>query len=321
MTSMQTNSLKLKNDLKMFNVPNVLYENRYCTQDDFSILICGGNTYEENKLKTLSDVYILEPPKLESSEFPSMLETRYWCETAVINSDIVVVGGRTNSGSYLHSIELFSSKNRIWCKKSDLLDNRLNFCVSSFKQNLFIIGGEIHRNNYVKYLRSCLVYNMKCDQWSLIADMNKERSGAACTVYEGKIVVSGACISKSVEGFDYYENKWTYLPNMIEERDFHASLSMGNKLFVVGGGYSSTFEVFDSYSSKFSCIHTSPYLIKNMGRFQAVCRNNQIIVFCKDRYKYQTKVFTYNNETSEWKPVECGILQNKYRISCTKYYH
>ena len=63
--------------------------------------------------------------------------------------------------------------------------------VSSFKQNLFIIGGEIRGNNYVKYLRSCLVYDIKCDNWSLIADMKEERSGAACAVHEGKIVVSG----------------------------------------------------------------------------------------------------------------------------------
>ena len=40
----------------------------------------------------------------------------------------------------------------------------------------------------------------------------------ACTVFEGKIVVSGdinSNVLKSVEAYDYYENKWTNLTNMI----------------------------------------------------------------------------------------------------------
>ena len=32
---------------------------------------------------------------------------------------------------------------------------------------------------------------MKRDRWSQIADINENRDDAACTVYEGKIVVSG----------------------------------------------------------------------------------------------------------------------------------
>ena len=40
---------------------------------------------------------------------------------------------------------------------------------------------------------------------------------------------------KSVETYDYYEDKWTYLADMIEKRSDHAVVSIGNKTFVIGG--------------------------------------------------------------------------------------
>ena len=67
-----------------------------------------------------------------------------------------------------------------------------------------------------------------------------ERKFAACTVFEGKIVVSGGVQSNTVESYDFYENKWTYLPSMIEYRYFHGSVSVGNKLFVIYSGWSSS---------------------------------------------------------------------------------
>ena len=76
-----------------YHVPNVLYENRYCNQDDFSILICGGRKPVK---ETLNDVYELKGPNLDCSKLPSMLEPRFDCKTAVINTDIVVVGGYNN---------------------------------------------------------------------------------------------------------------------------------------------------------------------------------------------------------------------------------
>ena len=48
---------------------------------------------------------------------------------------------------------------------------------------------------------------MKYETWTKIADMNEHRKCAACTVYEGKIVVTGGIRLKLVEAYDYYENK------------------------------------------------------------------------------------------------------------------
>ena len=88
--------------------------------------------------------------------------------------------------------------------------------------------------------------------------MKQYRDFAACTVFEGKIVVTGGTDNRyklnSVEAYDYYENKLTYLPEMIERRYYHASVSMGNKMFVIGGEKTPSCEAFDCLSRKFTAL-------------------------------------------------------------------
>ena len=57
------------NRLSFANVPQVLYENRYCNQDGFSILACGG--IDKNK-KRLNQVLEVKIPSFEVTEFPFM---------------------------------------------------------------------------------------------------------------------------------------------------------------------------------------------------------------------------------------------------------
>ena len=149
--------------------------------------------------------------------------------------------------------------------------------------------------------------------------MNKRRKAASCTVFEGKIVVSGGFSLNTVESYDFYANKWTYLPSMIEYRSFHASVSMGNKLFVIGGYEISSCEVFNIVSRKFCSIKTVKAFFNKMN-FQAVCIRNEIVVFCDFYLKCPTQVFTYNVETNEWKLIDCGLLKDIYQVSCIRYH-
>ena len=132
---------------------------------------------------------------------------------------------------------------------------------------------------------------MKIDKWSQTADMNEERTYAACTVIEGKIVVCGGSFNgnvlKSVGVYDYYENKWSYFLDMIERRWNHALVSTGNKMFVVGGFKKFTCEIFDSYSRIFSCMKTCSDFTNDMESFKAVCISNHVIVFGEVLGKHQ----------------------------------
>ena len=144
-----------------FNVQNVLYENRYCNQDDFRILVCG--VYSRNGTN-LNEVYELKGPNLECTEFPSMLEARFACKTAVVNSDIFVVGGFNNANTKLYSAELYENNKKSWSYKAELPDKRTGFRICSFKQNVYITGG-IDTND--DQLKSCFVYDMKCNSFGL----------------------------------------------------------------------------------------------------------------------------------------------------------
>ena len=281
-----------------------------------------------------------------------MDDERSHCKTAVINSDVIVVGGYGdtcgNGCRYsvehfkIHKRDLFMGRKvKPWSYKADPLnenfvvfDKREHCCISSFKQNYMIGGWKPYQYLNNEFINSCFVYNLKLDRWSQIAGMNKKRSDAACTVFEGKIVVSGGQNNKliyksevdlsSVEAYDYFENKWTYLSDMNEERCQHALVSMGNKMFVIGGYKKSTCEFFDSLSRKFCFLKTSSYFTPNMRYFQAMCIDNRIVifgeVFSKILGSIRKKVFTYNDETSEWKLIDISFLKYKTGLSCVKYY-
>ena len=103
-----------------------------------------------------------------------------------------------------------------WKSTTQFLNMRYDFSVCSFKQNLFVIGGNY---NYKRLLSSCLKYDVKLNKWSNIANMNENRTELACTVFDGKIVISGGSKLveieyfedlKSVEAYDYLENMWTF---------------------------------------------------------------------------------------------------------------
>ena len=158
---------------------------------------------------------------------------------------------------------------------------------------------------------------MKNDKWFQLADTKEKRFYAACTVFEGKIVVTGGRYTKTVEAYDYYENKWTYLPDMIEERYDHASVSMGNKLFVIGGSNNSTFELFDSFSRKFIFFKTSITGIFQHFTISAVIIGYNIVVFAKVVGK--TKIFIYNIKNNQCCDRDVNDLDNLWRISCVKY--
>ena len=66
-------------------LPKALYENRYCNQDDFSVLVCGGIDKNYKTVKSICKFYC---PKFECEEFISMPNPLKYCKTAIINSDL-----------------------------------------------------------------------------------------------------------------------------------------------------------------------------------------------------------------------------------------
>ena len=85
---------------------------------------------------------------------------------------------------------------------------------------LYFIGGYT-KSSYIS-VSSCYTYDINSNIWNKIANLNKVRYNASCTVFESKIVVTGGFNYQSqfkyVEAYYYCENKWTCLPDMIEKK-------------------------------------------------------------------------------------------------------
>ena len=137
--------------------------------------------------------------------------------------------------------------------------------------------------------------------------MSCNRIDAACTIFEGKIVVTGGLCSSpsstsveasSVEAYDHHVNKWNYLPNMLEKRCGHLSVSMGNKMFVISKYLSQNCEVFDSVSRKFTIIKP-PSFVKGVSfenEKSAHCVSNKIALVSWNKRCYTV----YDTDKNEW---------------------
>ena len=150
--------------------------------------------------------------------------------------------------------------------------------------------------------------------------------GAACTVFEGKIVVTVGDNDwdelQSVEAYDYYENEWTYLRDMIEERSFHSTVSMGNKIFVIGGYETLGCEIFDSCSRMFTIMTSNlkTYAIKEWY-FEAFCIGNSIVVYHHFMNLNASNVYMYDVDQENWSNIEYDLSNNLFGPCCIKYYN
>ena len=167
-------------------------------------------------------------------------------QTTTINSEIFAIVDSINNdismGKIRTSVETYSEKTRTWKHKYIEFEERVFYCISSFMSKLYIVGGWIKSSDI--NLRSCYTYDIHSEKLNKIAQLNVARSRAACTVFEGKIVVTG-CQSnyyetlKSVEAYDYYVfDEFYFLPDLIKERINYAACTVfEGKIVVTGGKY------------------------------------------------------------------------------------
>ena len=200
----------------------------------------------------------------------------------------------------------------------ELPDTRNNYCVCSFMKNLYVIGGRVKYESK----RTCLKYSTRNSKWYNKASLYNPRFFASCTVFEGKIVVSGGIsdnwkASKSVEAYDLHENKWNNLPNMINERAGHGAVSMGNKMFVIGGVHrNNTCEVFDSISRTFTAIKK----VEVVGRdwLSAVGIGNKILAFPNLDQCTIKSAQVYDVVKDQWFEKVINLFEVNYVISSSK---
>ena len=208
--------------------PSVLYENRFCDQNEFDIII--NHDDGENKDATNSKIQI-ETTYVKCNIFLIPLTANHcFAKTAAIGSDMFVLNG--SDKKVRKTCCVYVRSRSTWKNLKPMPDSRKYFSVCSFINSIYIISGYLDECGCVK---GCFKYDTNHNKWTKIADLKIDRSRSTCAVFEGKIVATGGFryngITKSAESYDHHENKWSHFPDMIGWRDKHSSFSMGNKFF------------------------------------------------------------------------------------------
>ena len=165
-------------------INSVLYESRYCNQSEFNVVICGGF----NKNKPTNEVVKLKGPDFKTSiKMSRMLTARKLCRTAVIGSDILVLGGYDKKRNWSSTFEMYSAKKKCWKELKTTCYHLTKFSVCSFMKSIYVIGGSTGHyfdesdcafHDY--YENYCYKYEGRIKKWAVIASLLTERSNTAC---------------------------------------------------------------------------------------------------------------------------------------------
>ena len=294
------------------------YINRYCNSSMFNILFCGG-TVE----RCFESIHLTEGNNIQTSKlFAKMTEKKYHV-AACVNGDLYIIGNRVdeNRKSVL-LLEKYSTANSTWNILFNVNEDRLYFCVCSLIDRVFVIGGFF--DDVPELTNSCIEFNVTSKKWKNIARMNQVRSSAACTVFEGNVVISGGRnidignmvfeISNTVEAYDHVADSWSDMPNMVHARYCHELIAVSNKLFAIGGDKKYS-EVYDSFSKKFVALKQHPNGLNfelNAYAMKAVSSCRKILVF---GYNSST-VVSYDIDEEKWEEESCEVTKTieDYRI-------
>ena len=297
---------------KGFQRKKIKIVSRYCNQDRFNIIVCGGS---KNR-KVVRDVYSIKANNhYNTTSLPQLEEGRSWPEVVCIKGEVFVFGGHGDDFKRIKSIEKYSSDTKTWKVVGYMPNNFIYFCACSFMGNAYVFGGYAPQGMDVD-----ICYKFKASDCSMneIARMSIGRSLSACAVFEGKIVVSGGSNYgrlNTVEAYDHVANEWTNMPNMVEERNNHKSVAIKNKLFIFGD-ITKTSEVYDSTCEKFVLLKMPTYSFSsNLDVPLAVISiGNKLVVI--QRLNGVSLNFDVENET--WSEETCKVLESLLNYSCAK---
>ena len=292
---------------------------RYCTQNKFDIVVCGGCTEHSHitngpilrdvkcfKAKNFSKVKNLQP----------MRQARIVFDSICIKGEVFVIGG--NDGETM-SIEKYSPASNTWEYVAEVPDDRECFTACSFMDSIYIVGGYVRHST----TNTCVEFNTKTLQWKVISNMNEVRTRLACSVFEGRVVVSGGLrgsifindLLNTVEAYDHVANTWFKLPNMIKARYYHKSIAIKNKLFIVGQDVTKTCEVLNSNTNKFCLLNTPKKHFKSSCYYptEVISIGSKLNIFYDKGH-----VIIYDIDNDEWSEKTCEATKNMIYFSGVK---
>ena len=291
---------------------------RYCNQNKFSILTCGGRKTNQTPNGTV--MQIDEKNFKNLKVLPSNLDVRSRSKAVCVKGEVYIFGGFTGFGGFgfhsdlVSSVEKYSPSIGTWNRVAEMYDDRIGFCACAFMDKIFIIAGKYYNKRITNY---CNQFDTKDYTWKEIAGMKEAREYAACAVFEGRIVVSGGTPNnmnalRSVESYDVDE--WSSMPSTIEERSYHSLVVVKNKLFVIGSEIEPTCEVYDGVYQKFVAFKL-PALEYDLKFNHVVSVGSNFFILQLNKLS----VLIYDVEQCEWHEESYDLPLKCVNYSCVKF--
>ena len=319
---------KLENKTTVFqNKSSIYFTSRYCNQRLFNILICGGYNFcfekvfeKVDQISEISGNFRNTDYSLRCKTLASMKDKRKLSTAVCVKGEVYVFGGRDESNNLIKSVEKYSPSAKTWNKVADMYDDeRTRFCACAFMNNIFVFGGRKENDFFVYVTDSCLKFDTKYNNWKEVSKINEERRVAACTVFEGRIVVTGGIdnngqVLNTAESYDAVGDTWSPMPSMIRSRDQHSLVVVRNKLFVIGGDRrNGSCEVFESVCNKFVPLKSHI----SFGSNAALSIGSEIFIF-HNRNLRSSSVVRYDVDKDEWSDKLCKATDKIIYFSCVK---
>ena len=205
------------------------------------------------------------------------------------------------------TVQKYSSANNTWRKVADITyDIWCGFRACSFMDIVYFI---------IANGTSCIMFNTTTGEWRQVARPNKFRLDVSCTVFEGRVVVSGGLgFCNSVEAYDHVAEAWYDMPNMVQARCGHKSVAIRNKLFVIAGIGTTTIELFDSNCNKFVLVKPPTVSVADHLLFTSavVTLGNKLVIFNNRK----NNILLYDVENDEFSEEKCEAAK-VCRIRCS----
>ncbi|XP_002734469.1 kelch-like protein 18 [Saccoglossus kowalevskii] len=196
-----------------------------------------------------------------------------------ITGMIYAVGGLTNSGESLSTVEVYDSICNNWVPAKPMSTLRSRVGVTVLSGQLYAIGGYDGQSR----LSTVEVYDPVVKEWWEVASMNSKRSALGAAAVDGRVYACGGYdgISSlnSVEVYDPENDKWHMVANMNKSRSAAGVAIFDGQVCAVGGhdGLSifSSVESFNHFTGRWTML---PPMLTKRCRLGVAALNGKLYV-------------------------------------------
>jgi|GEM_PF-3817797 len=227
------------------NLPGPGVENPAVTAYNGQIYVFGGSTAPFSG--AVSNAAVYSPATNSWQSLPALPTARGGATAQVVNGLIYVVGGMTENGASVATVEAFNPSTGSWQSKAPLQTPRDNPGSAVLNGELYVFGGRIRNadgTSPAPALASVEKYNVASNSWQGMTPMPTGRRAMSVGTANGKVqVMGGESNPNSVSGvfeqneeYDPDTNSWRSLTKVPTPKHGAATATISNKVHIVGGG-------------------------------------------------------------------------------------